>query len=427
MKVDLFSVSLNHGDLMKYYSRRSDGGKMSKVLFRIFFVICAALVIVILSAMLGNYLKNKVAATDESMKSSDESTDIQLSNNTSELYDNTSVSDFSIKACGIDITAYTDDGDMLNAIDILASYYNTIIIPLCSDDGSLIYSSPSLAKIARQEISEENAVYDTLVSCINKSNQVNLDVCALITPSSNSNITSPSNAAFIDSTVISELTNLGVNRVIIKLPSASDDSYTKWIRSYISEIEFEENKIGIAFSPDYLLDAKGIRQLQLFSSMGAFTCIYFEGYSGNYDTIYDNVTHTLNSMLGIFDLYTVTALIGQSDNITAVYNACKDAEIGSISFTEYTLPSDLVKKLTDTDESVSDSSVEETETEQQIITNPYAGSSLSNDSNTESENETEEYYDDYYYDSNDSYNDSEYYDSYDNSEDYNNYDENSWY
>ena len=53
---------------MKYYTRRSGSGKMSKVLFRIFFVICAALVIVILSAMLGNHLKNKIAAAEEAMK-----------------------------------------------------------------------------------------------------------------------------------------------------------------------------------------------------------------------------------------------------------------------------------------------------------------------------------------------------------------------
>ncbi len=370
---------------------------MSKVLFRIFYVICAALVIIILSAILGNHLKNKVAAVDETMQASDEATDLQFSRETSDSYDTSAVSSLSLKACGIDITSFTEQGEMLNAVDIAASYYDTLIIPVCSDDGNLIYSSPALEKILRHEISSENTYYDTLVSCINEAKKVNLDICVLLTPSAN--ITSPSNAAFIDSTVISELSDIGADRVIIKLSNSFDESYMKWVRSYISSLEFEKDKVGIAFSPDYLLDANGIRQLQLFSSKGAFICVYFEGYTGSYDSIYDNTAHTLKSMLGIFDLYTVTALIGQSDSLAAVYNACADAEIDSISFVGYTLPSDLAKKLTDTATSA-DEAEKQTETEQQIITNPYAGTSLSSDANTETEEYEEDYDDSGYYDEN---------------------------
>ena len=45
-----------------------------------------------------------------------------------------------MKAGGIDLTAYTSDGDMLSALDTLSSYYSTLIIPVCREDGTLIYS-----------------------------------------------------------------------------------------------------------------------------------------------------------------------------------------------------------------------------------------------------------------------------------------------
>lgn len=82
-------------------------------------------------------------------------------------------------------------------------------------------------------------------------------------------------------------------------------------------------------------------------------------------------------MVGMFELYTVTVLVSPGDNIPAVYKACTDAGVNHISFTGYTLPDDLVKKLDTTEETTEDSA----ETEQQKIENPYAGSSFSSPGN----------------------------------------------
>ena len=399
---------------MKYYPRRSGSGKMSKVLFRIFFVICAALVIVILSAMLGNHLKNKIDAAEEAMKASGEAAGIQLSREPADTPTEITGSAYAMKAGGIDLTAYTSDGDMLSALDTLSSYYSTLIIPVCREDGTLIYSSPALEKISRSEVSADNTVFDLLSSCTAAAKNKGMEVCALLTPSDG--ISSPSNAAFVDSALISELYENGADRVMLKFSAHDDENYHRWIQNYISAMEFDEDKLGIALPSDYVLEARGVQQLQLFSERGAFLCVYFDSVSGSYDTVYDSVTHKLGSMVGMFELYTVTVLVSPSDNIPAVYKACTDAGVKHISFTGYTLPDDLVKKLDTTEETTEDTA----ETEQQKIENPYAGSSFSTPE-TETETETDYDYSGGYYDDNSG----DYYDDY--SGDYDNTGEALWY
>ena len=381
---------------------------MSKVLFRIFFVICAALVI----AMLGNHLKNKIDAAEEAMKASGEAAGIQLSREPADTPTEITGSAYAMKAGGIDLTAYTSDGDMLSALDTLSSYYSTLIIPVCREDGTLIYSSPALEKISRSEVSADNTAYDRLLSCTAAAKNKGMEVCALLTPSDG--ISSPSNAAFVDSALISELYENGADRVMLKFSAHDDENYPRWIQNYISAMEFDEDKLGIALPSDYVLEARGVQQLQLFAERGAFLCVYFDSAAGSYDTVYDSVTHKLGSMVGMFELYTVTVLVSPSDNIPAVYKACTDAGVKHISFTGYTLPDDLVKKLDTTEEATEDTA----EPEQQKITNPYAGSSFST---PETETETETDYDYSYYDDNSG----DYYDDY--SGDYDNTGEALWY
>ena len=362
---------------------------MSKVLFRIFFVICAALVIVILSAMLGNHLKNKIAAAEEAMKASGEAAGLQLSREPADTPTEITGSAYAMKAGGIDLTAYTSDGDMLSALDTLSSYYSTLIIPVCREDGTLIYSSPALEKISRSEVSADNTVFDLLSSCTAAAKNKGMEVCALLTPSDG--ISSPLNAAFVDSALISELYENGADRVMLKFSAHDDENYHRWIQNYISAMEFDEDKLGIALPSDYVLEARGVQQLQLFAERGAFLCVYFDSVSGSYDTVYDSVTHKLGSMVGMFELYTVTVLMSPSDNIPAVYKACTDAGVKHISFTGYTLPDDLVKKLDTTEETTEDTA----EPEQQKITNPYAGSSFSTPETETDYDYSGGYYDDY--------------------------------
>lgn len=327
------------------------------------------------------------------MKTSGEAAGLQLSREPADTVADSTGSTYGMKAGGIDLTAYTSDGDMLSALDTLSSYYSTLIIPVCREDGTLIYSSPALEKISRSEVSADNTVYDRLLSCTAAAKNKGMEVCALLTPSDG--ISSPSNAAFVDSALISELYENGADRVMLKFSAHDDENYHRWIQNYISAMEFDENKLGIALPSDYVLEARGVQQLQLFSERGAFLCVYFDSAAGSYDAVYDSVTHKLGSMVGMFELYTVTVLVSPGDNIPAVYKACIDAGVNHISFTGYTLPDDLVKKLDTTEETTEDAA----ETEQQKIENPYAGSSFSSPE-TETEAETDYdysggYYDDY--------------------------------
>lgn len=346
------------------------------------------------------------------MKASGEAAGIQLSREPADTPTEITVSAYAMKAGGIDLTAYTSDGDMLSALDTLSSYYSTLIIPVCREDGTLIYSSPALEKISRSEVSADNTAYDRLLSCTAAAKNKGMEVCALLTPSDG--ISSPSNAAFVDSALISELYENGADRVMLKFSAHDDENYPRWIQNYISAMEFDEDKLGIALPSDYVLEARGVQQLQLFAERGAFLCVYFDSAAGSYDTVYDSVTHKLGSMVGMFELYTVTVLVSPSDNIPAVYKACTDAGVKHISFTGYTLPDDLVKKLDTTEEATEDTA----EPEQQKITNPYAGSSFSS---PETETETETDYDYSYYDDNSG----DYYDDY--SGDYDNTGEALWY
>ena len=319
------------------------------------------------------------------MKASGEAAGLQLSREPADTPTEITGSAYAMKAGGIDLTAYTSDGDMLSALDTLSSYYSTLIIPVCREDGTLIYSSPALEKISRSEVSADNTVFDLLSSCTAAAKNKGMEVCALLTPSDG--ISSPSNAAFVDSALISELYENGADRVMLKFSAHDDENYHRWIQNYISAMEFDEDKLGIALPSDYVLEARGVQQLQLFAERGAFLCVYFDSVSGSYDTVYDSVTHKLGSMVGMFELYTVTVLMSPSDNIPAVYKACTDAGVKHISFTGYTLPDDLVKKLDTTEETTEDTA------------EPDAGSSFSTPE-TETETETDYdysggYYDDY--------------------------------
>ncbi len=363
---------------MKYYSRRSNSGKMSKVLFRIFFVICMALVIVIISALLGNYLKNKTADAEEAMKASGEAAGIQLSRENTDTTPDYPVSEFGMNACGIDLNAYAGTGDVVSAINSMTE--KQLLIPICDKNGNLIYSSPALEKLTRHGTSEQSpdSTYQKLVFSSEASVYSGIISCAVLTPSVN--IESPTGAAFIDNTIIHELFDKGIKKVLIKITSSTDLKYYKWIQSYITSLDFEKDQLGIALSSNYVLEPKGIQQLQLFSEHGAFLSVYFEPSGSTYETVYENVSHTLTSMTGMFELYTFTVLIDDNSNAAAIYQSCSDAGIEYISFM-----GDKPDMSEHTNNTVTDSD-KSAETEQEKISNPYAGSSPSSENETEADN-----------------------------------------
>lgn len=385
---------------MRYYTRRSGGGKLSKIVFRVFFVICAALVITILSALLGNYLKNKIAAAEEAMKESKEAAGIQLSREeTLEIYEG-GKSNFTMRGAGIVLTDCGGKDELVLAVNTLAEYYDTLLIPINGEDGTMLYSSPALKAVTRQPdeidglniMADENAAYSLLSSSASAAKAKNMNICAIMTPSRN--IESPKNAAFIDSLVISELYDNGISRVMLKFApqTEEDESYPRWIQSYISALDAEKSELGFAFCSEYLIDASGVKQVQNLAESGAFLGVYFDTDTGSYGDIYDEITHELNSMLGMFSVYKLNVLINADENASAIYSACTDAGITSVSFIGYILPDSLSYGASDNSGENNAEAEPETEHDPRDFTNPYASKSGDYPNEPEDENPDDENY-----------------------------------
>ncbi|MGN1410166.1 MAG: hypothetical protein ACI4XJ_08315 [Eubacteriales bacterium] len=384
---------------MRYYRRRSGGEKMSKLVFRVFFVICAALVITILSALLGNYLKNKIAAADEAMSESKEAAGIQLSReeNTETYADGKST--FTMRGAGILLTDYAGRDELVLAVNTLAEHYDTLLVPINAEDGTMLYSSPALKSLTRQpdvqnygndgyEKADESA-YSLLSSASSAAKAKNMNICAVMAPSQH--IDSPKSAAFIDSLVISELYENGISRVMVKFaaPNEDDENYSRWIQSYVSTLDAENSELGFAFCSDYIINASGVKQVQSLAESGAFLGVYFDALTGSYEQIYAQITHSLNSMLGMFSVYNLNVLIDADENTAAMYNACTDAGITSVSFLGYVMPDKLSSDASDYGSEPDRQAEPETEHNPEDFTNPYASTADNYSDKSESSDETE--------------------------------------
>ncbi len=343
---------------------------MSKILFRVFFTITAALVIVIFAALLGNYLQKKVVDAEEAMKASGEAAGLQLSRENLEDSPSLPISTYALDACGIDITKYSSTADVISAVNVMSIDHDCVLIPICDNDGKLLYVSSALEKLTRYSYeTQSNTAFDNLTAASEAASYSRMDSCAYFIPSFS--VSSPTNAAFIDNTLIDELRSIGISKVLIKIPLSDDDGYTKWIQSYVTSLDFSSDELGIAFASKYVLEPEGIKQLQLFSEYGAFTAVYFDSTGKSYDSVYESVSHDLTSMMGMFELYTITVIIEDNENAEAVYNACLDSGVENISF--------IGNPPTKTEASSTSDSTDKKNLngETDKVSNPYAGYSPS--------------------------------------------------
>ena len=367
---------------------------MSKIVFRIFFVICASLVITILSALLGNYLKNKIAAADEAMSESKEAAGIQLSREENPDTSESGKSTFSMRGAGILLTDYNGKDELVLAVNTLAEYYDTLLIPINGKSGVMLYNSPALNALTRQPewnyenySDEEDDAYSLLSSSAAAAKAKNMNICAVMSPSQH--IDSPTNAAFLDSSVISELYDNGISRVMLKFspPSEDDENYSRWVQSYVNSLSVEKSDLGFAFCSDYIINASGVKQVQLLAESGAFLGVYFDTITDSYEQVYEEITHELNSMLGMFSVYKLNVLINADENTAAIYNSCKDSGISNLSFLGYVMPETLSSDTSDNDSKTNQKNKSETEHNPEDFTNPYASTSDNSSNSDESEDE----------------------------------------
>jgi len=336
-----------------------------KIIIRVAFVIASALVLLLISVLLGTHLKKKADA------SLSLSTDTAYTENTdnglSELFPDgipVKVPDEAsreICAASIDITS-ADADTLCEMIDGLSKEYNAISIRISSDDGKLVYISPALMEyvgldpsladtrvgVADDEESDEVQrfdVYENLCAVIAKAKAKGLRTVALYETDSTSleySITGLS-ARETDSIIAGELAVLGCNELIIdglftnegQLPHET----LRAIISYLAALRLRSESIllGLNF-PDhvYLIpqNASVIKTLSEYADVLALSIsVSVSDPHEAYSLVYDNCY----SLKGNFSMYNLRCIImsDNADTASAIHASLKTLSAKSFQYTVY--------------------------------------------------------------------------------------------
>ncbi len=364
-------------------------------------MICTALAIVILSAVLGNFLKNKIDEAEELKNSSTDSSDGEISSEDIGE-DFASSNDFIMRASGVDLRNYVGMDELVLELNTLAEAYDTILLPLCDRSDRLIYRSPALEKLLRfpefeeTELDEENnKILSFITSAVSAAKAKGRNICAVISPSYN--MDSAKSAAFVDSELINELYKNGIDNIILKLPkfavyddnseTTAADDFVRWMQIYNSAFSTEAN-LGYALHTDFALSASGTRLIRSLIEDGAFICVYFDEFDGyTSEEVYDESAHILNSMVGMLTVYNVNIIISDSEAASAVYSACADAGVDTVSFFGTVMSKDL--EMSADESAAEEESDSETEHDPAANTNPYASKAEDYADETEETDETD--------------------------------------
>ena len=355
---------------MRYY-KQNGSGRVKAVLFKIFFVICAALLIVIVSALIGNHLRAKIEKLGADTQMSENETDntVEYVNAGAEYH-----APPSVNGAGIDIRNYSAKDEPVLAINSLDENTDTVLVKLNGEDGELLYSSAALTDEAKIPANDDNSEYEMILSTISAAKAKGMRVWGSFAPSFN--IEKPENAAFIDSIKINELAAAGFDSIILKVPHSDSGTWDeiKWFITYLSELSTSGCDIGVSLCADFYLSTYCARQLPYIVGEGAFLCISFDGAVSSDDIGAESIRHDINSLVGIFTLYKPCVIIEDNTSAAAVYKACTSSGLNSLCFTGYKLP-DEPQNGADNAESepgTETTAEEDTEFKPEEHTNPYA-------------------------------------------------------
>lgn len=355
---------------MRYY-RQNGSGKVKAVLFKIFFVICAALLIVIISALIGNHLRAKIEKLNADTLISENETDntVEFTNSGAEYH-----APPSVNGAGIDIRNYSAKDELVLAINSLDESVDTVLVKLNGEDGELLYSSAALADEVKMPENEDRSEYELILSTISAAKARGMHVWGSFAPSFS--IEKPENAAFVDSVKINELAASGLDSIILKVPHSESGTWDeiKWFITYLSDLSTSGCDIGVSLCADFYLSTYCARQLPYIVGEGAFLCVYFDSTFSSDENEVESIKHDINSLVGIFTLYKPCVIIEDNASAAAVYQACTSSGLNSLCLAGYKLP-DASPGVTDSSETELNhvtTAAEETEFNPEEHTNPYA-------------------------------------------------------
>ncbi len=362
--------------MRSYRSKRSHGVNVKKIIFRILFVLLAAIIITTLTILLGHHLLGKVNKLDEEENIAPEDTEPPLTDVTEEFVI-TSGTAPSVFAVTVDVREYEDETALNDKISELSSHYDTLIIRLDNSDGGLIYASPAKCSLLGLPVSESDSVLDMIRSAVRTAKSRKMRLCAVI-PSSLGSSASAS-ASVIDSALISELAGYGFDEVMIQLDGDGEFNRKNamTLREYLTECdEYTASAclIGVTLPAEFYLEASYAKHLQIIASSVSFIGINFSTVGMTTSTeIFSSVSHDITSLLGSFTVYNMRLVIDGKNiaSVAAEYTASVHSDIKNVCIMGTYLPEELAydrNAPVETEEASDETEPAETD----VPTNPYA-------------------------------------------------------
>jgi len=370
---------------VSYYRRNRPGiSRTRKISVRILFVLVAALIITVLSVLMGVYLRHKVAMAESlefDYPEADETESITLPS------DYVSMTPVTVFGAGLNVTQYASEDEIVLSINNLSEYYDTLTLPLADTNGQLFYTSPALCTYLRMAPPQSNDSFDKILSAVTAGRVKNMRICGLFPPSGN---------AELDLILIHELVESGFDEILLTPDFGESINYLQAneFRAYLSQCHEDPAvscSIGVLLESDHYLRAADAKQIQMIASAADFLAVSFDASETQTTTsAYRKVTGEISSMLGSFSVYHMRVILTDDDKnvLSAKIKACTDKDINSISITSAVLPTEMIFS-----DEYQESQPVETEPDRHAEkpgeTNPYSGGSLTYPSYNEPITETD--------------------------------------
>lgn len=309
---------------------------------RLLFFLIVAVIIFVITVIIGNVLKEKA----EQIKSESDGTTYSLETQKSSLETMPATVEHEKALSGIvagnfDPAGIVDEDSVRAKVySLIAGGYNAVSYNVCSADGSLTYASPAMEALTRLPASEKLLPYSllgTTAACVKGSH---MRMSAVLLCSDNTDA---------DCAVAGELYSLGFEEILItgfeNLP-ADDDSAAK-IVAYTDAIrQSAPVDIGVLLSDEVLSDSKNAPFIEKIFAKANFLAIDMRDYSA------ESAATLAENLRGSFSAYLLRPLLDGSneENAKAVSTALESAEIKARQYVSSAPASSADTTFADTDE-----------------------------------------------------------------------------
>lgn len=256
---------------MKRY--RTYTAKKFKIWKRVIFFAVVALIIFLLSMVLGNHLKKKVENADYD-KTKVEETTAPVKDERPSKDDAPSVEHDEtlgkVKAGYLDLSGVKDTeavGAVISGIKGLG--YDSFSFVLTDGEGALTYASPSVEEASRLPSSESLVSMAVLYEAVKSARSIGLRTSCVITASE----------SLSDDLVFSELGELGFDEIIVRgfeEYTELDNDRVEEIRSYVNRIRASagsEINVGVCFSEEFYRSARNAPYIEKVYAFSNFLSI----------------------------------------------------------------------------------------------------------------------------------------------------------